>query len=77
MSWRRAEADDLVEARTRRAIAQEPTVESPVRTIHLCPATTKRPTTLLAAINRSVAELNRAGYTRRPVVLPDRFSATV
>jgi hypothetical protein len=65
-------ADDLHDARTRRATTQELTVESPVRTIHLCPATTKRPTTLLAAIERSVAELTRSGQVRRPITLPDR-----
>jgi hypothetical protein len=55
---------------------QEPTVESPVRTIHLCAATTKRPTTLLAAIDRSIAELTRSGHVRRPITLRDRFSPT-
>ena len=51
-------------------------MEPLVRKIHLCPATTKRPTTLLAAIDRSVAELARAGHTHRPVTLPDRFGST-
>jgi len=48
-------------------------VDAPVRTIHLCGATTKRPTTLLGAIDRSIAELTRSGHVRRPVTLPDRF----
>jgi hypothetical protein len=48
-------------------------VDTPVRTIHLCAATTKRPTTLLAAIDRSIVELTKSGHVRRPVTLPDRF----
>ena len=51
-------------------------MEPLVRKIHLCPATTKRPTTLLAAIDRSIAELARAGHTHRPVTLPERFRPT-
>jgi len=41
-----------------------------VHTIKLCPATTKRPTTLRLAIDRSIAELTRTGRDRRPVAFP-------
>jgi hypothetical protein len=68
--------EDRRDARALRTTAQEFPVEPPVRTIHLCPATTKRPTTLLAAIDRSIAELARAGHTHRPVTLPDRVRPT-
>jgi hypothetical protein len=72
MTSRRSEAEDRLDARTRRTTTQESTVDAPVRTIHLCAATTKRPTTLLAAIDRSIAELTKSGHVRRPVTLPDR-----
>ncbi|HEX5824949.1 MAG TPA: hypothetical protein VFY18_10880 [Candidatus Limnocylindrales bacterium] len=39
-----------------------------MRTIHLCAATTKGPTTLLAAIDRSIAELNRTQSQRSQFV---------
>ena len=48
-------------------------MDTPVRTIHLCAATAKRPTTLLAAIDRAIVELTRSGHVRRPVTLPDRI----
>jgi hypothetical protein len=46
---------------------QEPTA---VRTIKLCANPTHRPTTLLGAIARSVAELERAGQAPRPIRPP-------
>ncbi len=40
-----------------------------MRTIKLCPSQIERPTTLLEAIRRSAAELERAGRLRRlPIV---------
>jgi hypothetical protein len=41
-----------------------------MRTIKLCAAPTRRPTTLLGAIARSANELERSGRSRRPVALP-------
>jgi len=41
-----------------------------VRTIKLCASPTRRPTTLLGAIARSVSELERTGRASRPVRLP-------
>ncbi len=46
-----------------------------MRTIKLCATSPKRPTTLLAAIERSIAALDRTGRIRRPVALPNRTSA--
>jgi len=58
-----SQIEDRLDARTRRARALEP----PVHTIKLCPATTKRPTTLRLAIDRSIAELTRTGQDHRPL----------
>ena len=41
-----------------------------VRAIKLCANPTRRPTTLLGAIARSVAELERTGRASRPIRLP-------
>ncbi len=41
-------------------------------TIKLCATSTKRPTTLRVAIDRSIAELTRTGRIRGDVVLPSR-----
>ena len=41
-----------------------------MRTIKLCVAPTRRPTTLLGAIARSVAELEKSGRPARVVRLP-------
>ena len=41
-----------------------------MRTIKLCAAPTRRPTTLLAAIARSVAEIERSGRPPRSIRLP-------
>jgi hypothetical protein len=46
---------------------QEPV---PMRTIKLCATPTRRPTTLLGAIARSVADLERSGRPTRPVRIP-------
>jgi len=46
-----------------------------VRTIKLCLAPTRRPTTLLGAIARSVAELEQTGRPVRTVRLPLKSSA--
>jgi hypothetical protein len=46
-----------------------------VRTIKLCLAPSRRPTTLLGAIARSVAELEQAGRPVRTVRLPLKTSA--
>jgi len=46
-----------------------------MRTIKLCVAPTRRPTTLLGAIARSVAELEQAGRAGRIVRLPLQASA--
>jgi hypothetical protein len=46
-----------------------------MRTIKLCVAPTRRPTTLLGAIARSVADLEQAGGTRRTVRLPRKAFA--
>jgi hypothetical protein len=43
--------------------------ESIVLTIKLCATSTKRPTTLRVAIDRSIAELTRTGRIRGDVVL--------
>ncbi|HEY8439721.1 MAG TPA: hypothetical protein VIK65_14010 [Candidatus Limnocylindrales bacterium] len=41
-----------------------------MRTIKLCATPTRRPTTLLGAIARSVADLERSGRPTRPVRIP-------
>ena len=41
-----------------------------MRTIKLCATPTRRPTTLLGAIARSVADLERSGRASRPVRIP-------
>jgi hypothetical protein len=46
--------------------------ESIVRTIKLCATTTKRPTTLRIAIDRSIAELTRTGRVHPQLVRPSR-----
>ncbi len=46
-----------------------------MRTIKLCAAQTRRPTTLLEAIARSVAELEKSGRPVRTVRLPIARSA--
>jgi len=46
-----------------------------MRTIKLCVAPTRRPTTLLGAIARSVAELEQADRPVRTVRLPLKTSA--
>jgi hypothetical protein len=46
-----------------------------VRTIKLCAAPTRRPTTILGAIARSIAELERSGRSVRVVRLPVGASA--
>jgi hypothetical protein len=51
----------------RRADDQESTT---MRTVRLCATPSRRPTTLLGAIARSVAELERAGRPARSIRLP-------